>query len=59
MAKISLIEKEMNERFLKALFGIVLELIFLFGGATLLITSLGWQLGLGIVFMAIYVKAKE
>jgi hypothetical protein len=59
MAKINLIEKELNENFMKAVIHIIIELIVFFAGATLLITSLGWQLGLGIVLMAIYVKARE
>ena len=59
MARISLIEKELNEKFMKAIISIIIQLAILFGGATLLITSLGWQLGLGITLMAMYVKAKE
>lgn len=59
MTRISLIEKELNEKFIKVIIGIIIQLAILFGGATLLITSLGWQLGLGIVLMAIYVKTKE
>ena len=59
MARISLTEKELNEKFMKAIISIIIQLAILFGGATLLITSLGWQLGLGITLMAMYVKAKE
>ena len=59
MARISLIEKELNEKFMKAVINIIIELTVFFTGATLLIMSLGWQLGLGIVLMAMYVKAKD
>jgi hypothetical protein len=59
MPRINLIEKELSENFMKAVIHIIIELTVFFAGATLLIMSLGWQLGLGITLMAIYVKAKE
>ena len=53
------IEKELQDNAMKAVINILIELTVFFGGATLLIMALGWQLGLGIVFMSMYVKAKD
>ena len=58
MAKINLIEKELNENFMKAVISIIVQLTVFFAGATLLIMSLGWQLGLGIVLLTMYLKAE-
>jgi len=57
MPRINLIEKELNENFKKAIIGVIVQLTVFFTGATLLIMSLGWQLGLGIVLMTMYLKA--
>jgi hypothetical protein len=59
MPRINLIEKELNENFKKAIIGVIVQLTVFFTGATLLIMSLGWQLGLGIVLMTMYLKAEN
>jgi len=58
MPRINLIEKELNENFKKAIIGVIVQLTVFFTGATLLIMSLGWQLGLGIILLTMYLKAE-
>ena len=45
MPRINLIEKELNENFKKAIISMIVQLTVFFAGATLLIMSLGWQIG--------------
>ena len=58
MPRINLIEKELNENFKKAMIHVIVQLTVFFTGATLLIMSLGWQLGLGIILLTMYLKAE-
>ena len=52
------IEKELQDNAMRAVINILIELTVFFAGATLLIMSLGWQLGLGIVLLTMYLKAE-
>ena len=58
MPRINLIEKELNENFKKAIISLIVQLSVFFAGATLLILALGWQLGLGIILLTMYLKAE-